>query len=109
MKGHGTDPGGHGGHSHHHRPSDYDWDAMADALEIDGALTLPLVEAVSVYLQLGGSDERTVTLVVDVGCGPGVFSCALALLFPGAGVPGVDSVAQLHERLRASVCAREMN
>jgi len=95
---HGTKPGGHG-HDYRHS-NDFDWDAMADALEIDGTLVLPLVEAVSAGLQRAGIDTATVARVVDVGCGPGVVTCALAETFPAARITGIDSAAHLLDRLR---------
>lgn len=98
MTAHGTKPGGHG-HDHRHA-NDVDWDAMADALEIDGTLVLPLVEAVSADLQRAGIDTATVARVVDVGCGPGVVTCALAETFPAARITGVDSAPQLLDRVR---------
>jgi SAM-dependent methyltransferase len=74
---------------------------MADALEIDGALILPLVETVSSRLTGTGLDAATVSHIVDAGCGPGVVTCALAQQFPAAHVTGIDSAGQLLARLRA--------
>jgi SAM-dependent methyltransferase len=74
---------------------------MADALEIDGALMLPLVEGVSSGLTGKGLDAATVSHVVDAGCGPGVVTCALAKQFPTAHVTGIDSAGQLLTRLRS--------
>ncbi len=45
---------------HHHRGADFDWDAMAEALEVDGALILPLVETVSSRLTETALDTATV-------------------------------------------------
>ena len=39
--------------------------------------------------------------VIDVGCGPGVVTCALARHFPSAHVTGLDSARELLARLRA--------
>jgi SAM-dependent methyltransferase len=100
---HGADKGGHG--HHHHRGPDFDWDAMADALEVDGALVLPLVEAVSAGLQQAGLDAQPVSHIVDVGCGPGVVACALAERFPAARVTGIDSAPRLLERLQRRALA----
>jgi SAM-dependent methyltransferase len=90
---------------HHHRGPDFDWDAMADALETDGALVLPLVETIVAGLQRAGIDAATVSRVVDIGCGPGVVACALAERFPNARITGVDSAPQLLERLRRRALA----
>jgi len=87
--------------SHHrHHGDDFDWEAMADKLEVDGAFVLPLVESVVAELRKAGLDSRTVGHVVDVGCGPGVVTCALAEHFPAAAVTGVDSSEGLLDRLR---------
>jgi len=89
-------------HGHHHdRGPDFDWDAMADALETDGELMLPLVETVASNLRANGVVQTTAREIVDAGCGPGVATCALARQFPAAHVMGVDSAAQLLVRLRA--------
>lgn len=95
---HGTQPGGHG--HDHRRGDDFDWNAMADSLEIDGMLMLPLVEAVTTGLHNAGIDAATVAQVVDVGCGPGVVTCALAKTFPTARITGIDSATPLLDRLR---------
>lgn len=89
------------GHDHHHHHgADFDWEAMADKLEVDGAFVLPLVDAVVADLARAGLDPRTVARVVDVGCGPGVVTCALAGHFPAATVTGLDSSTELLARLR---------
>jgi SAM-dependent methyltransferase len=90
---------GHGGH-HRHHDADFDWDAMADALEVDGALVLPLVASVVAGLGAIGVDTAAVAHVVDVGCGPGVVTCALARHLPSTAVTGLDSAPQLLDRLR---------
>jgi SAM-dependent methyltransferase len=93
-------------HGHRHdRGADFDWDAMADALEIDGGLVLPLVETVCSDLARAGIDPASVARVVDAGCGPGLVTCALAELFPTARVTGIDSAGQLLDRLRARALA----
>lgn len=96
MSSHGQ---GHG-HQHHHG-ADFDWAAMADKLEVDGAFVLPLVGAVVANLTAAGVDAGAVTHVVDVGCGPGVVTCALAGHFPAATVTGLDSAPELLGRLRS--------
>ena len=88
------------GHDHHdHHGADFDWEAMADKLEVDGAFVLPLVDAVVADLAGTGLDPSTVARVVDVGCGPGVVTCALARHFPAATVTGLDSSVELLARL----------
>jgi SAM-dependent methyltransferase len=99
--GSGPDHREHSGHGHqHHRDADFDWDALADVLELDGALVLPLVDAVTAGLRHQRIDATTVAHLVDAGCGPGVVTCALAGTFGAAHVTGVDSAPQLLERLR---------
>ena len=77
-----------------------DWEALADSLEVDGELVLPLVEAVVAGLEAEGLDAARVAHVVDVGCGPGVVSCALARRLPAAAVTGLDAAPRLLDRLR---------
>lgn len=88
------------GHGHHHHGADFDWEAMADKLEVDGAFVLPLVDMVVAGLTAAGMDATTVAHVVDAGCGPGVVTCALAGHFPAATVTGLDSAPELLARLR---------
>ena len=90
------------GHGHQHRHgADFDWEAMADKLEVDGTFVLPLVATVVDDLAAAGLDADRVGHVIDVGCGPGVVTCALAHHFPSAHVTGLDSAGELLARLRA--------
>ena len=73
---------------------------MADKLEVDGAFVLPLVVSVVADLAATGIEASAIGHVVDVGCGPGVVTCALAGHFPSATVTGVDSAPELLARLR---------
>ena len=91
----------HGHGHHHHHGADFDWEAMADKLEVDGTFVLPLVAAVVDDLAAAGLDPDRVGHVIDVGCGPGVVTCALARHFPSAHVTGLDSAGELLARLRA--------
>ena len=54
----------------------------------------------SAGLERTGVDAPAVAHVVDVGCGPGVVTCALAERFPAARVTGIDSAPELLGRLR---------
>ena len=74
---------------------------MAESLEIDGAMVLPLVEDVAGRLERSGLDTKDVRHVVDVGCGPGIVTCALAERFPAARLTGLDSAPELLDGLRA--------
>ncbi|HAP75731.1 MAG TPA: hypothetical protein DCR14_06575, partial [Acidimicrobiaceae bacterium] len=92
---------GHGhGHSHghghgHSHGDDVDWSAMAEHLEIDGELALPLVAAI--VSELGGAIAGA-HHIVDVGAGPGVITCALAAHAPDATVTAVDTAEPLLHR-----------
>ncbi|MEI7547340.1 MAG: hypothetical protein WCK21_04695, partial [Actinomycetota bacterium] len=45
---HDHDPGHGHEHEHHHdRPADFDWEAMADSLELDAAMMMPIVQDVA--------------------------------------------------------------
>lgn len=74
---------------------------MADSLEIDAAMALPLVEDVAERLADSRVEGTEVLHVVDVGCGPGVVTCALAEEFPSARLTGLDSAPELLDRLRS--------
>src|SRR5262245_40172152 len=92
-------------HHHHHHDADFDWEAMADRLEVDGNLVLPLVDTVVTDLVANGLDPARKLHVVDVGCGPGVVTCALARHLPVAMVTGIDSAPELLHRLRHRAAA----
>jgi SAM-dependent methyltransferase len=90
---------------HHQHDAGFDWEAMADALEADGALLRPLVDAVVADIVTVGVDPARVTHVVDAGCGPGVIACALARHLPEVTVTGLDSSGPLLERFRGRATA----
>jgi len=96
MEQHGGHQHGHGhkhGHQHGHLHGDgFDWDAMADRLVLDAAITEPIVH--SITPEIDGPVEQ----VLDVGCGPGETAITLALAFPGAEVTAVDSSEALLQR-----------
>ena len=93
--------GHHHGHHHGHQHDDgFDWEAMADSLELDGWIMLPLV--VDIVKELAARIEwRNVRHVLDVGCGPGVISVALAGHAPRARVTELDTSAPLLARVAA--------
>jgi len=98
--------GNHDGH-HHHHGDDFDWVAMADTLELDGAMMLPLVQDIVRDEQLG---VRWPGLrhVLDVGCGPGVIACALADHAQFAQVTALDTLAPLLARAQARAAAQSV-
>ncbi len=93
--------GSHGHHHHHGGEQGFDWQAMADSVELDGLIVLPIVadvmKDVGEHLHLS-----EVQHVIDVGAGPGVIAAALAGHMPRAKVTAVDSspemLAQAAER-----------
>ncbi len=70
---------------------------MAESLEVDGELALPLVATIAARL---GPTLANAQHVLDVGCGPGVITCALAAHAPSAAVTGLDTAGPLLQRLR---------
>ncbi|MDO8389074.1 MAG: methyltransferase domain-containing protein [Actinomycetota bacterium] len=103
-------PGHQPGHQHghqHERPADFDWEAMADSLELDGMMLLPIVHDIVRELA-GGTDWSAVRHVIDVGSGPGVIATALAGHAQQATITALDSSAPLLERARARAAAAEM-
>ena len=98
---------GHG--HHHHHDAGFDWEAMADKLEVDGTLVLPLVGSVVSDLEAAGLEPDGVTHVLDAGCGPGVVTCELARRFPSATVSGLDSSDELLARVRRRAAAEGLD
>ena len=81
----------HGGHEH---GDDFDWDALADSLELDAAITMPIVDRVLAQRSVGPA-----TSVIDVGCGPGVVAVHIAVSLPAASVVAVDTSEALLARV----------
>jgi len=73
---------------------------MLAQLELDGAMTMPLVDDVVAGLA-ARVDWSSVRGVLDVGCGPGVIAAALARHAPSAQVIALDASAPLLERVAA--------
>lgn len=80
---------------HHHQPTDFDWDALADSLELDAAITLPIVDQLLRSPIMAGA-----THVLDVGCGPGVVTTRVAQSSPTVRVTALDSSEPLLARAR---------
>ncbi len=73
---------------------------MAERLELDAALVLPIVD--QTVAQLADRVDWThVAHVMDVGCGPGVVTAALAAHAPNAQLLALDSSAPLLARVTA--------
>ena len=81
------------GHSH---GDDFDWAEMAERLELDAAITEPIVH--EVLAELPGSIRE----VLDVGCGPGAVAIAIARALPAVHVTALDASAELLEHVAAA-------
>ena len=106
---HDHDPGHGHEHEHHHdRPADFDWEAMADSLELDAAMMMPIVQDVAREMA-ASTDWNSVRQVIDVGCGPGVITAMLARQAPNATVTALDSSPPLLDRVRARSRAESLD
>ncbi|GEB52401.1 class I SAM-dependent methyltransferase [Streptomyces cacaoi] len=100
---------GHGhGHGHSHGAGEHgtepDWEALADHLERQAELDLPVLESAAAWLRdITGGHE--VTRLLDLGAGPGVATVALAHAFPAAEAVAVDSADGLLARARDRAAA----
>jgi SAM-dependent methyltransferase len=93
----------HPDHSTHH---DLDWDSPTTAArtELEGEVLAGLVErALAVLGDLCGAGSLNVSRILDLGCGPGVFTCLLAQRFGSATVLAVDGSAEMLDRATARV------
>ena len=89
---------GHGDHDapHHHG---FDSAEMVAFAELEGEVLIGFVEtAGSVLAEICRLHDVQVRRVVDLGCGPGVGTCALAQRFSSADVLAVDGSAAMLER-----------
>ena len=108
---HGHDHGhqhdhGHG-HGHAHTGGDFDWQAMAEQLELDATMVLPMVDEI-VAAHTPNVDWANIHHVLDLGCGPGVITCALAVHAPRAQVVGLDTSVPLLGRVRHHAVAADL-
>jgi ubiquinone/menaquinone biosynthesis C-methylase UbiE len=88
------------GHGHRHRHDDsFNWDALVDSLELDAAITMPIVD------QVIESWLSSAIHVLDVGCGPGVFAVRIAQEHPRRSVTAIDSSEPLLDRVRRRATA----
>ncbi len=78
---------------HHDHGDDFDWVALADRLELDAAITEPIV------CQVLATIDGPVRHVLDVGCGPGTVATTIATALPGAHVTALDTSAELLRRV----------
>jgi SAM-dependent methyltransferase len=95
-----TTPADQHGHGHGHGHDDsFDWDALADSLELDAAIAMPIVDHVI------KSWLSSALHVLDVGCGPGVFAVRIAQDEPRRSVTAIDSSEPLLDRVRRRAAA----
>lgn len=91
-------------HSHQHghvHLDEADWEAFLDQTEREGELLIGFVTGtVERVKELQGADAPPVRRVLDIGSGPGVGTCELARLFPGARVVALDGSAASLTRAR---------
>lgn len=95
--------------AHHHQHDDIDWEAHAERLEREGELHLPFLEPAGDWLReqltAEGRAQDTGLRVLDVGSGPGVFTCLLARHFPQGTTVAVDGTESLLDRCRERAAA----
>jgi SAM-dependent methyltransferase len=92
------------GHRHSEGPVDhrhvFDDSATAEFAELEGEVLAGLVtEGISVLAELCGQRGVAVRRLLDLGCGPGVGTCALAQAFGSASVVAVDGSASMLEHV----------
>ncbi|MGW2178325.1 class I SAM-dependent methyltransferase [Streptomyces sp. NPDC001732] len=89
----------HGRHGHpgHGTPDGIDWDVMGPLLEQNAEISRPQYEEAARWIA-GLPTAPQVRRVLDIGSGPGVITCLLAEMFPGAEVVAVDGTPALLER-----------
>lgn len=94
--------GHHGDDLHHQHDMAFDSDAGVALIELEGEVLSELTDvAVGLIRPLLLDAGVTVGRVVDLGCGPGVATCALAEMFEPAVVVAADSSAPMLARASA--------
>ena len=91
----------HPDHSTHH---DLDWGSPTTGArtELEGEVLAGLVErALAVLGDLCAAGSLKVSRILDLGCGPGVFTCLLAQRFGSATILAVDGSAEMLDRAAA--------
>ncbi|MFB6505416.1 class I SAM-dependent methyltransferase [Streptomyces sp. NPDC002466] len=88
---------GHSAHAGHGTPDGIGWDAMGPLLEQNAEISRPQYEEAARWIA-GLPTAPQVRRVLDIGSGPGVVTCLLAEMFPGAEVVAVDGTPALLER-----------
>jgi SAM-dependent methyltransferase len=87
---------------HHGHAGEIDWTAMAAHLELEGEILLPYVtETAALVADQRRQDGIPVRRIVDIGSGPGVATCELALHFASATVVAADGSGALLQKATA--------
>jgi ubiquinone/menaquinone biosynthesis C-methylase UbiE len=86
-------------HDHGHQPSDDEWAAMAELLDLDGEVLRSYLVDVTSWLQRLTEDEPP-RRILDIGAGTGTGTLALAERFAGATLIAVDKSEQMLTRLQ---------
>jgi SAM-dependent methyltransferase len=95
----------HDRHGHVHR-DEADWPAMVEQVELEGEVLLRFLTDTATWItELRGPAAPAVRVVLDIGSGPGVGTCELAIRFPDAHVIAVDSSLAMLERARRRATA----
>ena len=90
----------HGHHPHHH--VHFDTPEMAAQAELEGDVLLGLVEqATAIVAEVARREGTAVRRVLDLGSGPGVGSCQLAMTFDSAQIVAADGAAIMLDRAAA--------
>jgi SAM-dependent methyltransferase len=102
----------HEHHQNHQHPNldEADWDALAAKTERQGEVMVPFVSDTARRIaKLRPSDDPPIRRILDLGSGPGVAACELALLFPDAHVTAVDASPAMLERTQARALRLNMS
>ncbi|MFJ6938712.1 class I SAM-dependent methyltransferase [Streptomyces sp. NPDC101132] len=99
--GHGHSHGAHSHGAHSHGSTDLDWADLADHLEQNAEVQLPVLRDVAARLGELLGPAHDVRRVLDVGSGPGVMTSVLAEAFPAAEAVAVDPTPALLDRALA--------
>jgi SAM-dependent methyltransferase len=105
-------PAEHGEHSHGHGPAqldEADWAAYAALTELRGEVFMRfLTDTIDWVDEWRGADAPPVRRILDIGSGPGVAACELALAYPRAHVTAVDSSPAMLDMARQRIARLDL-